>query len=189
QTHALGPESVADVHVALDEALSNVVRHGFADGEEHEIMVVLTLAVDELRMAIEDDGHSFNPLTAPRADLDSPLEERRVGGVGVYLILELMDHVHYERVNGRNRLVMVKRLRRGVGRWMTLDGETGGAVAVARPPSRPLPRRGAPRLDARVCLRAPDDRHRGTAGVVHVAGEEQVRLARGLRYDDQWHAV
>lgn len=110
QTHALGPESVADVHVALDEALSNVVRHGFADAEPHEITVVLTLATDELQVAIEDDGHSFNPLTAPRADLDSPLKERRVGGVGVHLIRELMDHVHYERVNSRNRLVMVKRL-------------------------------------------------------------------------------
>ncbi|HKA30429.1 MAG TPA: ATP-binding protein [Candidatus Binatia bacterium] len=110
QTHAFGPESVADVHVALDEALSNVVRHGFADAEPHEITVVLTLATDELQVAIEDDGHSFNPLTAPRADLDSPVEERRVGGVGVHLIRELMDHVHYERVNSRNRLVMVKRL-------------------------------------------------------------------------------
>src|SRR5262249_36640472 len=57
------------------------------------------------------------------------------------------------------------------------------------PPSRPLPRRGAPRLDARVCLRAPDDRHRSTTGVVPVASEEQARLARGLRYDDQRHAV
>src|SRR5262245_30483591 len=57
------------------------------------------------------------------------------------------------------------------------------------PPSRPLPRRGAPRLDARVCLRAPDDRHRGTTGVVLVASEEQARLARGLCYGDQRHAV
>ena len=97
--------------MALDEALSNVVRHGFADRRPHEITVVLTLAIDELRVAIEDDGHSFNPLTAPRPDLDSPLGERRVGGVGVHLIRELMDRVRYERVGGRNRLTMVKRLR------------------------------------------------------------------------------
>src|SRR5262249_57699880 len=60
---------------------------------------------------------------------------------------------------------------------------------VNRPPSWPVPRRGAPRLDARICLRAPDDRHRRTTGVVFVASEEQARLARGPRYDDQRHAV
>jgi serine phosphatase RsbU (regulator of sigma subunit)/anti-sigma regulatory factor (Ser/Thr protein kinase) len=111
QTHALAPAAVADVHVALDEALSNVVRHGFADRRPHEITVALTVETDELRVAIEDDGRSFNPLTAPRPDLDSPLEERRVGGLGVHLIRELMNRVHYERVSGRNRLTMVKRLR------------------------------------------------------------------------------
>src|SRR5215470_5253743 len=63
------------------------------------------------------------------------------------------------------------------------------SFSPAGPPSRPLPRRGAPRLDARVCLSAPDDRHRGTTRVVHVASEAQARLARGLRYDDQRHAV
>ncbi len=57
---------------------------------------------------IEDDGIAFDPLIAPPPDLDSDIEDRPIGGLGVYLVKEMMDEVEYARADGRNRVTLVK---------------------------------------------------------------------------------
>ncbi len=69
---------------------------------------------DALTIILRDHGDSFDPASVPEPDLTCDLEDRRVGGLGVYLIRQLMDEVSYERPSGAgNVLVLVKR-RRGV---------------------------------------------------------------------------
>ncbi len=105
----LGPALTTDLEIVLDEILSNIVRHGLRDGREHEIRIALAVEADTVIVTVEDDGPAFNPLTFPPPDLDAPLDTRAVGGLGIHLVRRLMDTVRYERVEGRNRLVLRKR--------------------------------------------------------------------------------
>jgi serine/threonine-protein kinase RsbW len=101
---------LADIQVALDEVLSNIIDHGFADEQVHEIRVRLRLDHGVLEATIEDDGKPFDLRAHPTPDLNAPLRRRRVGGLGIHFVRNLMTEVRYGRVKGRNRLVLRKRL-------------------------------------------------------------------------------
>lgn len=96
------------VELTLEEAVANIVRHGFADNAGHEIAVRLELRGGTIRARLEDDGLPFNPLEAPPVDPDQPLEQRPVGGLGIHLIRSLMDGASYRRSSGRNVLSLTK---------------------------------------------------------------------------------
>ena len=99
------------VNLALDEIISNVIRYGWKDGGEHQINVRLSRLNDEVRVEIENDATPFNPLTVPAPDLDRPLSERAVGGLGIHLVRQVMDELEYQQLDGKNLLVMKKKLR------------------------------------------------------------------------------
>ena len=61
-------------------------------------------------MSITDDGAPYDPMSAPAADTTSPLESRDPGGLGVFLVRQLMDRVEYARKDGRNCLLLAVRL-------------------------------------------------------------------------------
>ena len=105
------PASVVNaLNVALDEAVSNAINHGYDAGVRGEIAVRLRRAPEGVLLEVEDDGRPFDPLQVPPPDLTLPLERRPVGGLGIHLIRNLMDEVSYTRIGGRNVLKMVKRL-------------------------------------------------------------------------------
>jgi serine/threonine-protein kinase RsbW len=106
----LAPDVVNSLNVALDEAVSNAINHGYDAGTRGEIAVRLRRRPDSVLLEIEDDGRPFDPLQAPPPDLTSPLAARRIGGLGVHLIRSLMDEVTYARHDGRNILKLVKHL-------------------------------------------------------------------------------
>lgn len=108
--HRLAPNTISDLQVALDEVLSNIVDHGYTDDAEHEIRVCLTVVDDVLEATVEDDGMPFNPLESAQPDTRAPLQERRIGGVGLHFVKNLMIEVSYERVGRHNRLVLKKNL-------------------------------------------------------------------------------
>ncbi|HSE02134.1 MAG TPA: ATP-binding protein [Burkholderiales bacterium] len=108
--HHLIAEVVKDMQVALDEVLSNIVDYGYADDAEHEIRIRLRLLDNVLEATIEDDGVPFNPLDRGAPDTRAPLRERRIGGVGLHFVKNLMSEVRYDRVGNRNRLVLRKKL-------------------------------------------------------------------------------
>ena len=96
------------VNLALDEIISNVIRYGWKDLGEHEFNVRLSLLNDEVTIEVEDDATPFNPLEVPMPDLNRPLEERPVGGLGIHLVRQVMDRLEYRRLDGKNLLVMKK---------------------------------------------------------------------------------
>ncbi len=104
-----GPSSQA-VQVALDEVLSNTVRSGFGADGSGQIDVRFEIEGGVLEILVVDDGRAFDPLARPEPDLQAPLEARPVGGLGIYLVRQLMDSVEYERRDGRNRLRLRKRI-------------------------------------------------------------------------------
>lgn len=94
---------------ALDEILSNVVRHGLAE-RPGLIEVTLSREGDVLKAEVADDARPFNPLLAPAPDTTSPLEVRQPGGLGIALVRALTDEMEYERRDDRNRLIMTWRV-------------------------------------------------------------------------------
>lgn len=111
--HELSSDVVADLHVALDEVLTNIIKYGYTDDRVHEINIRLSIEDGVLVARIEDDGRPFDPLILPEPDVSAPLRERRVGGLGIHFVRNLMTDVDYTRVQGRNRLVLKKRLTKG----------------------------------------------------------------------------
>jgi anti-sigma regulatory factor (Ser/Thr protein kinase) len=97
--------------LALEEIFMNVVMHGSPAGRAPRVEVSLALCDGCLTLMIEDDGPSFDPLSLAAPDVTASLEERRVGGLGVYLVRQMMDAVSYQRLGGRNQLSMTKRVR------------------------------------------------------------------------------
>jgi anti-sigma regulatory factor (Ser/Thr protein kinase) len=93
--------------VAIDEALSNIVRHGYK-GARGEIALSFTLEGRTLKVAVSDSAPMFNPLLAPPSSGVPP--ERRHGGVGIALVRALMDDVRYEWRDGRNHFEMARAL-------------------------------------------------------------------------------
>ena len=96
------------VTIALEEVLSNVLRHGCAPGQDYEIQARYQLGPPGIEVEIVDNARAFDPLALPAPDLTVPLEQRRAGGMGVLLVRKLMDEVRYEYRDGRNRLLFRK---------------------------------------------------------------------------------
>ncbi len=96
--------------LALDELLSNIVKHAYAGRDAGVIDLTYTVVDRECRVSIVDEGAPYDPLSAPPADVASPLERRQPGGLGIHLVRELMDRVEYARQGGRNRLLLAVRL-------------------------------------------------------------------------------
>ena len=101
---------VNNVKLAMDEILTNVISYAFKDRDTHEIIIRAGLEDMFLHIEIEDDGWQFNPLGLPDPDIQKPLEDRQIGGLGVYLVRKLMDGVEYRRENEKNILIMKKNI-------------------------------------------------------------------------------
>ena len=99
-----------DLNLALDEMTTNVAKHAFQDGGEHQFTLAISLNDNEFVARIEDDGREFNPTAHPMPDLDAPLEERKEGGLGIYLVRQIMTSVEYERRGDKNVVTLRKKL-------------------------------------------------------------------------------
>ena len=96
-THHLARDVVADVNVALDEVLTNILTYGYDDDEIHEIRVRLSLDQEVIEVEVEDDGRPYDPTALAPPDLSAPLRDRPVGGLGMHFVRNLMSEVTYAR--------------------------------------------------------------------------------------------
>lgn len=110
---ALPRDAVADMQVALDEVLVNVVSYAYPEAGEHRIGVVLRARPQALEAEVTDDGTPFDPLAAAPPQRDAPLERRSVGGLGIHFVRSLMSEVIYDRIGSQNRLLLRRLLRAG----------------------------------------------------------------------------
>ena len=108
QRHQLSSEAQFHTILALEEILSNVISYAYDDSKEHQISVCLLLEQGDLTVEVEDDGAPFDPLEAPEPDMQKPLKERPLGGLGIHLVRNVMDRLEYRRRDGRNLLIMTK---------------------------------------------------------------------------------
>lgn len=111
--HRLSEDVLHDVRLAMEEIVVNIIHYAYEDAREHEITVRMLMEEGNLVLEVRDDGKPFNPMEVPPPALDTPLEEREEGGLGIFLSRRLMDSVEYKRVEGENVLVMKKKVSGG----------------------------------------------------------------------------
>jgi serine/threonine-protein kinase RsbW len=99
-----------ELQVALDEVVSNSINHGCAGRPEGFVEIVFELKGGTLEVTVVDDGPAFDPLSLPAPDTDAPIDARRPGGLGVYLVKRLTDRADYDRLDNRNRFVFARRV-------------------------------------------------------------------------------
>jgi serine/threonine-protein kinase RsbW len=99
----IAADDAARILILFEELLTNLVKYGYPDLAEPG-RAEIALALDGSRLEIEfiDDGCAFDPLAVPLPNLDEPLEERPVGGLGLHLLRSLADGIRYERRNNKN---------------------------------------------------------------------------------------
>ena len=107
---APSPKDVPALQLALEEAVTNVINHGYTDGQTHTFAVELAAADRRVTVIVTDDAPAYNPLARAEVDITLPLEDRPIGGLGVHLVKKLMDSARYERRDGRNILTFVRTL-------------------------------------------------------------------------------
>ncbi|HMV42708.1 MAG TPA: ATP-binding protein [Leptospiraceae bacterium] len=93
--------------LSIDEAISNIIEHGFPEVKDSLISVYARLEKDKITFVLEDEGIPFNPLTKPPVDVDEHLELGEDGGMGIHIVQKIMN-VEYERVHLKNRLTLTK---------------------------------------------------------------------------------
>lgn len=105
----LGKNIINDVLLAVEEAIINIISYAFKDEFEHKISITINRKANSISASIEDDGIEFNPLLiAEPVDLDSSIEDRKIGGLGIFLIKKLMTEVAYERFDNKNKLTLTR---------------------------------------------------------------------------------
>jgi serine/threonine-protein kinase RsbW len=95
------------VQTAVDEACTNIIDYAYGDGEG-QITLSLFHEGPAFGVTIHDQGKPFDPNTVPPPDLDSDLDNRRIGGLGIYFMKQLMDEVDYKFDKNGNTLTMKK---------------------------------------------------------------------------------
>ncbi len=106
----LTEKTVHDIQMALDELLTNIVNYGYEDTDEHRIDVRFGINDDALMVEIVDDSKPYNILEQENPDISLSVEDKPIGGLGIFLIKKLMSNVDYYTKEGKNHLVMTKEL-------------------------------------------------------------------------------
>ena len=103
-------KEVYSIQLAADEASTNIIEHAYAGVENGRIEIDCNITGDDLKIVIRDNGKSFDPSSVPEPNVKADLSERKIGGLGMYLMRKLMDEVFYESLpKGGNILTMIKR--------------------------------------------------------------------------------
>jgi serine/threonine-protein kinase RsbW len=93
----LEPSAVYAVQLAVDEAFTNIIEHAYGgENDKDKIECLCKLERNGLTVTLKDCGNPFNPLDIPDPDLTADLEEREVGGLGLFFMNQLMDEVRFD---------------------------------------------------------------------------------------------
>ena len=106
----LTPELNFNLNLVLEEAVSNVILYAYGKEEQKDISLVAYSSDDNLVFVLTDSGTEFDPTKVPDADITLSAEEREIGGLGIFLIRQIMNTVEYQRIDGKNVLTLGKEL-------------------------------------------------------------------------------
>jgi serine/threonine-protein kinase RsbW len=105
---------LADLQVAVAEACTNVIIHGLQEDVNRSFSIEIESKGNGVEVVVKEDGEPFDFRSAPPPDLDSSLTERRIGGLGLFLIEKLVDSVTYTTESGGVKVATLIKSRKGV---------------------------------------------------------------------------
>ena len=99
--------------LAVDEACTNIIKHAYKYSPEGNIIISVKFADSKFEISITDEGSHFNPISIPEPDIQEYYKQKKIGGLGMFLIKKLMDEVKYSTLTGnKNQVILVKYLTR-----------------------------------------------------------------------------
>ena len=107
--HGIPPATAYAVNLSVDELLTNTISYGYEDSEAHRIDLKIRRDGDVLTIEITDDGIEFAPDSAKDPDTAASIEDRPIGGLGIFLTRQMMDSFDYRRDEGRNIVTLTKK--------------------------------------------------------------------------------
>lgn len=106
--HEIGGRLRYHLLVAIEEILTNIIKYGFDEAGVHPIHVTFRKIEEHIEMEFEDRGREFNPLEVAEPDLETPIENRQLGGLGIHLVKKMVDVAAYRREGDKNILLLRK---------------------------------------------------------------------------------
>lgn len=107
----LGPDLVMKFQLVIEEMVSNVIFYAY-DPQQQDAAIELrfTWEAGVVSILLRDWGKPFDPTAKEDPDITLSAEERPIGGLGIFLVKQLMDEVHYDRIGSENRLILQKKI-------------------------------------------------------------------------------
>ncbi len=97
------------INLALEETVTNVMLYAYP-GKSGRVLVEAETSPGQVIFTISDTGIAFDPTKQEEPDITQGVEDRPIGGLGIYLVKQIMDDVRYERKEDKNILTLVKKL-------------------------------------------------------------------------------
>jgi anti-sigma regulatory factor (Ser/Thr protein kinase) len=107
---SLAPDVRFNINLVLEEAVANIINYAYPKDEHESIYLSARMHEDSIVLVLTDTGKEFDPTMAPEVDVTLSAEERQIGGLGIFLIRQIMNEVRYERIDGKNVLTLEKKL-------------------------------------------------------------------------------
>jgi anti-sigma regulatory factor (Ser/Thr protein kinase) len=97
-----------NLNLVLEELVTNIIFYGYEDTNEHHINIMLDKEDKLITVQIEDDAREFNPLLMAEPNIENSIEDRKIGGLGIFFVRKIMEEVTYKRDGNKNVLTMTK---------------------------------------------------------------------------------
>ncbi len=101
---------IFSLNLVLEEALTNIILYGLDNQSEHIIEIEFKKSDDQLFISLIDDGIAYDPTQKADPDLTLSVEDRPIGGLGIFLIKKIMNQVVYSRKENKNYLMLTKNI-------------------------------------------------------------------------------
>ncbi|MGX8713348.1 MAG: SpoIIE family protein phosphatase [bacterium] len=96
------------LNLAMEEAVVNVMKYAYPEGTRGDIDITSTVYGGSITFTISDSGVAFDPTVKSNPDVTLGVDERPIGGLGIHLVRQIMDSIHYERKDNKNILTLKK---------------------------------------------------------------------------------
>lgn len=108
KSEGFSSQTVSDLCLATDEALTNIIKHAYKNDASKKISIELEFDDEKVCISLKDKGESFNRNTYKKPDIRDQIKKKKRGGMGVYLIHQLMDKVQYVTDSAVNEIRLCK---------------------------------------------------------------------------------
>ncbi len=107
----LGMDLQMNLNLVLEEMVSNIIFYAYPEGTDAEIELMAEYDGKELTFVLSDQGREFDPTLKEDADVDVNPIDREIGGMGIWIVKNIMNQVTYQRLEGKNLLTMKKEIQ------------------------------------------------------------------------------